>query len=315
MNVVFIVFNRPDMVSRVFPAIRAARPERLFLIGDAARPERVGEAEKVLKVRKMIETMIDWPCQVYRNYSQANMGCRDRVVSGLNWVFEHVEDAIILEDDCLPSGSFFMFCEELLNHYAHDTRVMHIGGDNFQRNTHKLSSSYYFSKYTHVWGWATWRRAWALYESQMTVWPHVAESRMLSAICDCKIELEYWSQIFDGASRGLGNAWSYAWLFTCWKNHGLSIVPSINLVSNLGVGPDATHFRHAPWYMNLPVEEMPFLIHPECVMADYVADRYTFDHVFRPTRWARWEKTILNPWYYSAQLRNVRRWLFRGLCR
>ena len=155
--VAFIIFNRPSLTQIVFNTIRQAKPKQLFVIADGARfPE---EKEKCQQARDIIR-QVDWDCEVLANYSDVNLGCGKRISSGISWVFEHVEAAIILEDDCLPHLSFFRYCENLLDYYRDDERVMAIGGDNFQDGNKKTPYSYYFSKYPHVWGWATWRRAW-----------------------------------------------------------------------------------------------------------------------------------------------------------
>ena len=160
--IVFIVFNRPELTRRVFASIREARPSKLLVVCDGPRSGRPDDREKVAAVRQVIANGVDWPCDVRREYSESNLGCRERVVSGLNWVFALVEEAIVLEDDCLPDASFFAFAEEMLARYRNDPRVLHIGGNNFTSDKYHLSHSYAFSRYGHIWGWATWRRAWEL---------------------------------------------------------------------------------------------------------------------------------------------------------
>jgi hypothetical protein len=155
--IAFFIFNRPDTTARVFEAIRQAQPSKLLVVADGPRSTRPGEAEKCAATRAIID-QVDWECEVLTNYSDVNLGCRHRVSSGLDWVFEQVEEAIILEDDCLPHPTFFRFCEELLEWYRHDHRIVAISGDNFQNGHQSGEFSYYFSRYVHIWGWATWRR-------------------------------------------------------------------------------------------------------------------------------------------------------------
>lgn len=169
--VAFMIFNRPEKTARVFAEIRKARPTQLFIVADGPRTEQ--EKEKTDATRAVTEH-IDWECEVKRNYSDVNVGCKMRVSSGISWIFENVENAIILEDDCVPEQSFFPYCQELLERYKDDTRIMHISGDNFEwgrTGNFESDASYYFSRIPHVWGWATWRRAWNLYDINMTSWP------------------------------------------------------------------------------------------------------------------------------------------------
>ena len=161
--VAFIIFNRPDTTARVFAEIAKARPPKLLVVGDGPRANRDGEADRVAEARAIIKN-VDWPCEVLTNFSTPNLGCKKRVSSGIDWIFEQVEEAIILEDDCLPDPSFFQFCEEMLARYRHDDRIAMISGDNFLFGQVPVPESYYFSRYCHIWGWASWRRAWKDYD-------------------------------------------------------------------------------------------------------------------------------------------------------
>ena len=167
--VVLIIFNRPKLTEVVFQAIREAKPPKLFLVADGPRPNRPDDIPRCAAARKVVEK-VDWDCEVLRNYADENMGCGCRPASGITWVFSQVEEAIILEDDCVPSPSFFPFCQELLDRYRTDERVMHIGGMNWQSGHRRSPFSYFFSKYPQCWGWATWRRAWAHYDFTMRYW-------------------------------------------------------------------------------------------------------------------------------------------------
>jgi hypothetical protein len=177
--VAFLVFNCPDTTIRVFEEIRCARPPKLLVVADGPRADRPGEADKCQAVRAVIET-VDWPCEVLKNYSDVNLGCKIRVSSGLDWVFEQVEEAIILEGDCLPHPTFFRFCEELLETYRDDERIGMISGDNFQFGRKRGDASYYFSRYNHIWGWASWRRAWQHYDRNMAIWPKFRDDHWLN---------------------------------------------------------------------------------------------------------------------------------------
>jgi hypothetical protein len=273
--VAFIIFNRPDTTARVFEAIRQAKPPLLLVIADGARASKSGEIEKCAATRAIIDG-VDWDCEVRTNYSDVNLGCGKRVSSGLDWVFQEVEEAIILEDDCLPHPTFFQFCEELLECYRDDTRIMSIIGNNLQMGKSYSDNSYYFSHYNHVWGWASWRRAWKHYDFRMTNWPKIKDGNFLNSILDRPEALRYWSQIFDQMYKDEIDTWDYQWIFSCWSQNALTVVPEINLISNIGYGADATHTFEICSLANIPVAEMKIpLIHPELMIINSTADRFT----------------------------------------
>jgi hypothetical protein len=261
--VAFFVFNRPNTTLRVFDAISKVRPTKLLLIADGPRGDRAGEAESCRQVRDIV-ARIDWPCEVYKDFSELNLGCGERMISGLNWVFSLVEEAIILEDDCLPDLSFFTFCQELLERYRGDDRIAYICGDNFVGRYKKLAASYYYSQIGMIWGWATWRSEWLRYDRHLTDWPELRNQRMLDEVFDEPKAVEYWTKIFDEFHEGRGpDTWDYQWLYTALKNNSLAIVPCVNLVENIGFGEGATHtFRKDRRYM-IPASSIEFpLRHP-----------------------------------------------------
>ena len=273
--VALLIFNRPTLTERVFEAVAKARPERLLVVADG--PRFPGEEEKCARARAVVER-VDWDCQVLTNFAERNLGCRGRVSSGLDWVFSQVEEAIILEDDCLPAPSFFRFCQELLARYRHDERVMHIGGVNFQDGYNQTPYSYYFSRHTHCWGWATWRRAWQFYGVDMSLWPENRGS--VAALFDDEVERDYFTGAFEQAFRGEVDTWDYQWAYACMVQSGLSALPSVNLVSNIGWGAEATHTkqeRHEA--ANRPTSDLGDLHHPPFVILHRAADRYTLDNV------------------------------------
>jgi hypothetical protein len=194
--IVLIIFRRPQTTAQALEVLRQVKPRRLFVVADAPRLDKPGEAEKCAATRALIQT-IDWDCQLLENYADSNLGSYRRVPTGLDWVFEQVDRAIILEDDCLPHPSFFPFCEELLERYAEDQRIGTISGNNFQAIQPSCSESYYFSRYHHSWGWATWRRAWQYFDMEMTHWPQVRDRHLLGAILDDPRTLNYWEDIFQ----------------------------------------------------------------------------------------------------------------------
>lgn len=271
--VVLMVFNRPDETSRVFEAIREARPQQLLVIADGPRSNRPGESDLCAKVRHIVE-QVDWPCHVLRNFSDTNLGCRQRVASGLDWVFDQVEEAIILEDDCLPDQSFFRFCQELLEYYLHDHRIGMISGDNFQFGLQDNNDSYYFSRYFHVWGWATWRNRWVgSFDVDMKKWPAVRFETFLANMLNDKCELVAWKNNFEKAYSGKFDTWDYQWVFANWLHGRLCILPTVNLVSNIGFNSRATHTKVSINLADIDCSTVVFpLKHPKEVLRNIKAD-------------------------------------------
>ena len=279
--VAFLIFNRPDTTEKVFEAIRQAQPLKLLVVADGARSDRPSEAEKCQATRAIIDR-VDWECEVLTNYSDVNLGCKTRVSSGLNWVFDHVEEAIILEDDCLPDPSFFLFCEKLLNYYREDERIMVISGDNFQFGRKRTDYSYYFSRYNHCWGWATWKRAWQYYDLEMKLWQEIRDGNWLEYILHKPRAVKYWNKVFQASYDRIIDSWDYQWTYTCWIQNGLTILPNVNLVSNIGFGTEGTHTtsNNSP-VAKLPTEKMYFpLRHPPFIIRDAEADEFTQKTLF-----------------------------------
>jgi len=278
------VFNRPDTTERVFSEIAKARPPKLLVVADGPRPNRPGEQEKCAHVRALIER-VNWDCEVLTNYSDVNLGCKRRVSSGLDWVFQNAEEAIILEDDCLPHPCFFPYVEQLLDKFRHDERVMHIGGVNLQFGRRRTDASFYFSRYNHIWGWATWRRAWAHYDVKLSLWPSVRDGGWLNDVFGNPAQAAYWSRIFQKVYDGLIDTWDYQWTFSCWMQNGLAVLPSVNLISNIGFRSDATHTREASMLGNIPLGEMRFpLVDPMFFVRDAIADGFTERLAFDASR-------------------------------
>lgn len=281
--VAFIIFNRHDTTERVFAEIAKAKPPKLLVVGDGARANRAGEADKVAATRAIIDR-VDWDCEVLTNFSESNLGCKRRVSSGIDWVFEQVEEAIILEDDCLPHPTFFRFCEELLACYRHDQRIAMISGDNFQFGHWINDDSYYFSDFNHIWGWASWRDRWQeSYDVEMKNWPQIRdEGRVADWFCS-KAKRVYWTNIFEKVYRGKVDTWDYQWNFASRLAGRISVIPNVNLISNIGFGANATHTTGGSKLAAIEVEEMQFpLKHPECVFACRVLDdRYSGKYLIR----------------------------------
>jgi hypothetical protein len=278
-----IAWRRPHTLRKVIDAIRPVAPTRLFVACDGPSPERSGEGEKVAATRRVIEEEIDWPCQIERLYSDVNQGCRLGVSRAITWFFEQVSEGIILEDDCVPHPDFFPYCTTLLARYRHDSRVWCISGSNFQNGHWRGDSSYYFSRYNHCWGWASWRRCWEVFASEdggLRQWPALRDSGLLATIFEEPLERNYWSEIWQRLlETDKPDSWAYRWTFVCLANGGLTTSPNVNLVSNVGFGDDAAHTTTIaePTVANQGLGD---LRHPQFVLRDAEADRFTFKYHF-----------------------------------
>jgi hypothetical protein len=277
----FLIFNRPDVTEKVFSAIAQAKPKKLFVVADGPRLDRPGEAEKCEQTRSIIQK-VDWDCEVFTNFSEVNLGCGRREASGFDWVFSQVEEAIFLEDDTLPSPSFFNFCEAMLERYRDDKRIMHINGDN-SVNQGRTNDSYYFSKYIHGWGWASWRRAWQHYDYYMKLWPEFKQSGLAEQIFEDSYEQRFWVSIFDQMYEDpqVIDTWDYQWIYACWSQGGLAVAPNKNLISNLGFNrEDAAHTKGDSSRAALKVDNILELKYPPFFVRHREADSYSFDHIF-----------------------------------
>jgi hypothetical protein len=290
--IAYVIFNRPKHTRETFASIREQRPAKLFIIADGPRPEHPTDIDRCREVREIV-AHVDWPCEVHRNYSDTNLGCKMRPKTGIDWVFQHVDCAIILEDDCLPHNDFYGYCEALLERYKDEQKVMVITGNNFQAGKRRGAATYYFSKYNHIWGWATWKRAWLKNDSNIEFWPDYKLSQEWPWLFNDSIERKYWERIFDKVYfREFENAWDYPWTASVWYHGGLTATPNVNLVTNIGFGPEGTHTVVAEDQEGLPVGSLGPLTHPDRIEQDRNADRYVFDHHFSG-RYQRWLPKLL----------------------
>lgn len=280
--ILLLIFNRPEKLKQVFEVVRKVKPSQLFVAADGPRSNHPEDPAKCYEARRIINA-IDWECEVKTLFRERNLGCRESVSSAIVWFFAQVEEGIILEDDCVPSESFFPYCRDLLKYYRDDERVMAISGDNYQDGRMVTNDSYYFSRYPHCWGWATWRRAWVKYDARMSAWPTCKHEGLLACLSGKdKLFVDYWSNIFDKVHAGEIDSWAYVWTFSCWANKGLTALPTKNLVKNVGFDGDATHTVN----VNEKIEAMQAenlswpLVHPYDVVrntdADYYTDMYHF---------------------------------------
>jgi hypothetical protein len=257
--ILFIIFNRADTTAKVFEEIKKIKPAKLFVAADGPRADKIGEKERCDETRKIIN-QVDWDCEIFKNYSDVNLGCGKRAPSAIDWFFENVEQGIVLEDDCVPNPSFFRFCEEMLDKYRDDDRIGMISGDNFQFGKVKNEYSYYFSRYPHIWGWATWRRAWKKYDLNISSWPQIKKDKKLLDIFKNRKAAFYWTSILDDVyNNKINTTWDYQWSYTCFINNYLSIMPAVNLISNIGFSQaGATHTKRTSKFSNMATSELNF---------------------------------------------------------
>lgn len=289
--IAIFTFNRPQLTERLLGIVGQIKPRRLLVVSDGPRPNVAGDLEKCAAVRSLFDHL-DWDCQIERNFAETNMGSFPRNSSGLNWVFEQVEEAIILEDDCLPDLSFFPYCKELLNKYRDNSRIGLISGNNFLKHAvDRQTPSYFFSSYALTWGWASWRRTWHQVDLNMPYWPQFRDSGRLRQAVFSSSEAKYWQNIYDAIlERRMNNAWDYQLILTCLRFNFLTIVPRVNLVTNVGFGPEATHCTNSnDSISNVPAHGLKFpLAHPKKVHTSKLVDYRIFRRRFQEFRWFRW---------------------------
>ena len=281
--VALLLFRRPEETARVFERIREARPRRLFLIADGPRPGNEEDERGCEQARAVVER-VDWDCEVIRDFADRNLGLKRRIPSGLDRVFEESEEAIVLEDDCLPDPTFFPYCDELLHRYRDDERIVHITGSQLLR-TPPSGASYHFSRYPHVWGWASWRRAWELYDVDLSDWHSDTEAERrdrLQGIFEEEDERRYWGWVWDHSPE-IDN-WDAQWSYVGLSRGLLSVNPNRNLISNIGFSEDATNATADPLGIaGRPLEGIEFpLEHPAEVGRDEQADALASRFFRRP---------------------------------
>jgi ADP-heptose:LPS heptosyltransferase len=278
--ILFIIFNRPDVTGLVFDEIKKVQPKQLFIAADGPRVNRPSDLELCHETRSIIN-QIDWPCEVKTLFREQNLGCGKAVSSAISWFFSEVEEGIILEDDCLPHPTFFNYCQDLLEHYRHDSKVMHIGGVNFQNGNKRGEASYYFSAVSHVWGWASWRRAWNLYNFNVSdFYTFVREEKIYDYFPNQKLGL-HWLQNFKSMYYHVIDTWDHQWSYSIMNNGGVSIIPNTNLISNIGFREDATHTSSSnSVYANVKTSAIQFpLKYEDKIELNRDADFYFFSEL------------------------------------
>lgn len=276
--IILFLYKRTANFTNILSSIKIYKPCKLYLIADGPRK---GEARECLNARDSIEKLIDWPCKIYKNYSDTNLGLKERFRTGLDWVFESEDTAIIIEDDCIPDSSFFPYCQELLEKYKDDDRIASISGNNFLFSKLDIKDSYYFSRYPLIWGWATWRRAWHGYDPDLRTWDVQGKNKWLRSYIKETIPYLYWRLIFNLVKTGEIRTWDYQFTYHCFRNKKLHIVPNMNLVTNVGDDGIATNTKIKSRTIGVKSSRIRFpLKHPRLVSRNSEADRVTEKNSF-----------------------------------
>lgn len=280
--VLIIGYDRPDCIAKVIEALNKVQPERVYVFCDGPKIESRENQDRVEMVRNICNKNIDWSCEISTNYKDKNMGCRAAVKHAIDWFFDHEESGIILEDDIVPNDSFFIFCQEMLEYYKDDTRIAQICGLSREADTYPPEASYSFSRFPHIWGWATWSRAWKLYDDKMGNWNEIKNRGLFDQLGDNNYS-SYWTHHFNLMSEGMVDTWDYIWAYSVLTQNMISVVPKTNLISNIGFNEFATHTTK--YSGKLPdTKDLEFpIIHPvDCIIDDSVTKEIAYQTMNAP---------------------------------
>ena len=259
--ILFLIFNRPEPTAGVFEKIRQQKPSKLYIAADGPRKNKDGENEQCDLTKRIVIENIDWDCQVKTLFREENSGCGKAVSEAISWFFNHEDEGIILEDDCMPNESFFFFCASLLEHYRNNLKIMHISGSNLNDNIKPDNTTYHFSRYPITWGWATWKRAWANYDRELE------DSKFYYKLIEKRFndpfERRFWKTVLRTLPKL--DTWDYQWMFAILKANGLCVNTNYNFVLNIGFDESATHTTYENPYANLKTEAITSIIHPKKV--------------------------------------------------
>lgn len=310
----FLVFNRPGQTARVFEAIARARPAELYIAADGPRVGHIEDAKACAEVRKIVEG-VNWDCEVKTLMREQNLGCRDAVSTAIGWFFSHVEEGIILEDDCLPSDCFFSYCKQLLETHRQDERVMMVSGNSYRPEYLGDCASYYYSRLPRVWGWASWRRAWSHYDVDMGGLADFLKGGAMTRLWEDPDIRAYWTRKLLDTRLGRINTWDFQWYYAIWRREAMVARPAVNLIENLGMDENATHTTAYNERLALSRGTLGKVVHPGERIIDEEADLHenlhvecaTFHHVSNPLQ--RWRKRLRQRWKVG---RRISRWLDGG---
>ena len=281
--ILITAWRRVEKLENLLHAIKENKPKKIYFSCDGPRKNNLNDEKLIKNVKESFNKLINWDCEIHKKYNKENLGCRVAMITAINWFFENESEGIILEDDCIPRKEFFPYCAELLQKYRNNHKVWTISGSNFQRGIKRGDGSYYLSKYFHCWGWATWRDRWSKIDSFMSTWPKAKETNSIKSIFPDPLEFKYWNKIFDKFFvRKIPDTWDIEWTYTCFINQGYTIIPNYNLVKNIGFDQEATHTKYS--IQNLPGIDKELILpinHPNFLIQDVLADRFTFYNFYR----------------------------------
>jgi len=293
--IVFICFNRYEVTKKTFKKIRLYKPKKLYLIMDYPRENNKKDKENNQLIKTFFEKKIDWSCEVIKDYSKKNLGLKKRITTGLNKVFEKENKAIILEDDCYPHEDFFYFCNEMLGRYSGNSKIMFITGNNFQNKNEVYKSDYYFSKYTHIWGWASWRDTWKKVIFDDNYWKYKFENNIkFENFVHHVEEYEYWKKFYYQVLKNNLQSWSIYLLFSIWENNGLTVTPNQNLIKNLGLneGTNMKNFINITKFKKTRINKP--LNHNNIFEQNVDKDLKVFRKIYKPSLFSKIFNRIMN---------------------
>lgn len=279
--VLVLIYNRPGYTKNLYKILKKVRPKKLYVAADGPKLDNIKDKINCEKTRNVFKD-IHWKTKIFFKFNKKNKGLKKSVSESINWFFSKEKYGIILEDDCIPSSYFFQFCENLLIKYKNNKKIFCISGSNHSYQDQKTKESYYFSKYPHCWGWATWRRSWEKNNLRINFWPKYKKSKSWINFHKTDLEKKYWRKIFDKTHSNFYDSWAYPWTLSVWKNNGLTIIPSKNLIKNVGFGKNSTNsfFRKKTDIKNIQRMNKK-IIHPKSFKIDNVKDNFVFENHYR----------------------------------
>lgn len=297
--ILIIIFNRPDKVRTLITALEKIKPKYVYIAADGPRTESSTDNATCLEART-IATNIPWDCEVRTLFQDTNLGCKIGVTTAITWFFEHVPEGIILEDDCIPRAPFFTYCAELLERYRNESSVMHISGTSFldTASAQARTTSYFFSNITLVWGWATWRRAWNLYDANMKQLDTLEDTLIQRRTFSSAIHLRFWVDVFKHIRAHNIDTWDGQWGYSILAAKGICIIPTVNMIENIGFDDEATHTKKPISFAQPLAVTHNQLTHPDTISIDYPAEAAIMRQAFinTPLKHLKYAiKTYLSP--------------------
>ena len=274
--ILLLIFNRPKETEILINRLSIIKPKKIYVFSDGPRINTKTDIINCRKSKIVIEKIF-WKCELKKNYQKKNLGLKEAISKGISWFFKYEKKGIILEDDCIPSRDFFEFCSWGLKKFNNDKKVGSITGNNFLNQKIKIKNSYYFSKYAHCWGWATWRNKWRLYDKNIKFWKRWKKSERFKSIFNSELEKKYWIKIFDNVQKNNINSWAYPWNLCLWYHKKIVLTPKFNLVNNIGITKDATHTYYKNDNVNYKIKKLkkPYIKHTS-MQINEKADNFVF---------------------------------------